>query len=280
MLRVSLIIAVAMSIFWSQDKIVAKEADELEEALMVKLLEKRAKKRTGDDDSSSSRLEKSDLKFLKSDDKSEISAGVVSDVKGTLKEPFLTLLASSELISWAELSDRVGAAKKALEIFEVKYRSELASGGKTVGAAAPAMMPGANKVVATMPGAMPGVRVAMMPGAKPGVAMAAKKPADDDDDDDDDDDVPAKPKPKLAGGMPGIAARPAGMPGVSVNKPAGMPGVTSTGMPGVPVNNPAGMPGVAPIVMAAPGGMPGVAPAAPAGMPGVAPMMGGMPMAK
>ena len=264
--RMSLVIAMAASFLWSQGALlVAKEADELEEALMVKLLEKRAKKRTGDDDSSASRLTKSDLKFLKSDDKSEVSVGVVNDVKGILKEPFLTLLASSELISWTELSSRVSAAKKALEMFEVKYRSELASGGKVAGFQAPVggvVMPGANKAAmpgtsavmpgvnkAVMPGTMPGVRTATMPGVA--AKIAAKKPADDDDEEDE-DEAPVKPK---VAGMPGIAAKPAGMPGVVMAAPAGMPGV----------------PPVA-------GGMPGVA--APIGMPGVAPIAGGMPMAR
>lgn len=266
-----------LSVFLNQNAIAAKEADELEEALMVKLLEKRAKKRT-DDDTGSVRLEKSDLKFLKGDDKSEISVAVVNDVKGLLKEPMLTLLASSELISWAELNERVVAAKKALEVFEVKYRTELSSGGKSAPATALATMPGANKMVAAMPGA----KVAVMPGVQAAAGkVVAKKMADDDDDDEEDDDPKAKQKP-VAASMPGVATKPSGMPGIQTKPTGGMPGVAAApaGMP-VAGSVGGGMSGVAPTPIAAPTGMPGVAaPVVAGGMPGVAPAAGGMPMAK
>lgn len=240
--KLPLFVVIAMLAFYCQASFAAeKEADDLEEALMMKLLEKRAKKRVRDDDKEV--LTKTDLKLLKTDDKPEISATVVNDIKGILKEPCLNLLASSELISWPELADRVSNAKKAFEMFEVKYKSELASGGEN---ASPVAAPG--KPVAVMPG----MKMAMMPGAKPTAAKKASEDGDDDDDEDEDE------KPAIKAAMP--MAKPAGMPGITA-APA-MPGLASA----------AGMP------MAKPAGMPGVAPAA--GMPVAAPAMGGMPMAR
>ncbi len=259
--KLPLFMAMAMLTFCCQGNLNAeKDSEDLEEALMMKLLEKRAKKRTDDD--KPSRFDKSDLKSLK-DDKSEISITVVNDIKGMMKEPVLELLATSELSSWSDLADRVSKAKKSIEIFEVKYRSELASGGKAATPAAPMAMPGATVMpgavtmpgampavkpvgmpgAVTMPGAMPGAKPAGMPGVMPtvkpvgmpGVKPAVKAAAADDDDDDDEDETPAKPVMKPA-------MKPAGMPGLG-----GMPGA-------MPMAQPAGMPGVAPAAVV--GGMP------------------------
>src|ERR1700681_237217 len=61
------------------------------------------------------------------DNQQEINSEVVSTIKTTLKEPFINLLASSELITWTELKKRFNAAKQALEFFEYRYRTELAA---------------------------------------------------------------------------------------------------------------------------------------------------------
>ena len=243
--KLPLLIAMVILSLCFQGSVTAEKADDLEEELMMKLLEKRAKKRGGDNDERLLRLDKTDFKYLKSDDKNDISGAVINDIKSIIKEPCLNLLASSELISWAELKERVGRAKKALEMFEVKYRAELASGAATTVPVAGQARP----ATAGMPGALPvagfGVKPAVI-GAKPPV-----KPVDDDEDEDEEDDVPVKP----AVGMPGL-------------KPAGMPGAALVlgGMP---------MPRAAQPVK--PAGMPGIA--QPAGMPGLgqAPAFGGMP---
>lgn len=273
MSKVLLIISMSLTVFCNQSVMIAKEADELEEALMVKLLEKRAKKRTGDD-TDSARLEKTDLNFLKGDDKSEISVAVVNDVKNVLKEPFLALLASSELISWVQLGERVSAAKKALEVFEVKYRAELASGGKSAATPMVATMPGSQGVV--MPGArvatMPGAKGVTMPGAK-GVTMPGvqKATANADDEEEEDEDEPVVKQKPVISVMPGVQTKPlGGMPGI-VAAPAGIP----TAAPMVA----SGIPKVATTPIAAPTGMPGVA-LLPALPPVAAPVASGMPMAK
>lgn len=280
----------AMIVFCFQGNLIARDAEDLEEALMMKLLEKRIRKH-GDDGDKPSRLDRSDLRSFKDkDDAAEISVGVVNDIKGTLKEPFLDVLASSELISWPEFAARVNKAKKALEMFEVKYKGQLASGGKIVTPVAPAAMPGVM---------MPGIKPLGMPGVVP-VGMPVAKPV----------------------GMPGVVpigmpvAKPVGMPSampgvvpvaMPIAKPAGMPGVVPVAMPGVkpavkpaddddddddedekpavkpgmPVVKPAGMPGVVPVgmpgvvpVATMPGAMPAVMPGAgiPAAMPGVVPV--------
>lgn len=246
-----LFVAVAFAFFCYQPLVAEKDAEDLEEALMMKLLEKRAKKRTKGDDEESPRFSKADLKYLKSDDKSEISVSVINDIKGILKEPCLNLLASSELISWSELNERVDKAKKSLEMFSVKYKSELASGGKATSStlAAPTGMPMPGKTMAVMPGVKP----AGMPGA-----IAKAKAAEDDDEEEDDEDE--KPKSR-AGGMPGVKPLGVGMPGL---KPA------ASGMPGLKPAAPSGMPGLG-------GGMPGLTTVPAGGMPGVG---GGMPMAR
>lgn len=267
---------VILSLYFQGSVTAEKNADDLEEALMMKLLEKRAKKRGGDDDERLLRLDKTDFKYLKSDDKNDISIAIINDIKSIIKEPCLNLLASSELISWAELKERVDRAKKSLEMFEVKYRAELASGGATtlpvVGQARLAMtgMPGAVPVIpaptpqaaipifgvkpAGMPGATPVSLFGMMPGVKP--AVIATKPAvkqvDADEDEDEEDDVPVKPV-----GMPGL--KPAGMPGAALvfggmPMPAAAQPVKPVGMPGVA--QPMGMPGLA--QAPAFGGMPGL----------------------
>lgn len=260
--KLPLYVAVAMLAFCYQGNLNAeKDAEDLEEALMMKLLEKRAKKRTGDDDKPL-RLDKSDLKMFETGDKSEISTGVVNDLKGMLKEPFLDVLASSELISWSELAARVNKAKKAMELFEVKYRSELASGGKVAAPAAlpgPAVMPGAKQVAAmpaamptpatmpaavpapaAMPAVMPGTRPTVMPGTKP----ATKAVAADEEEEEEEEDVKPAARPTMPGvtpvGMP--IAQPGGMPGVAPARPTGMPGIGGGMSSAAPVAVMDGMP--------------------------------------
>jgi hypothetical protein len=279
-----LVVIAVLSFCWQGGFAAEKEADDLEEALMVKLLEKRAKKRSSDDESDdkSKRVDKSDIKFAKTDDKSEISIVVVNDIKNIVKEPCLSFLASSELISWEELNNRLASAKRSLEMFEVKYKPQLTSGGKAPLAPQVAVMPN------TMPSALPANRMAMIPGVAtmPAVVVGAPgvPPKQADDDEEDEDETPVKPgMPQV---MPGV-----GMPGLKPGAPVfnqqsfnqqprpvqalqqfgAMPVVGQQARPavapvqqfGMPVQQPMGMPVGMPAAQQAP-----------------APFAGGMPMAR
>lgn len=282
----SLFMMIAILGFYESESFAAgKDADELEEALMVKLLERRAKKR-GDDDEApekQKRIEKADLKILKVDDKSEISMVVVNDIKNITKGACLDFLASSELISWSELRDRLDRAKRALEMFEVKYKPQLISDGKAplvqsavyppvkTNTMPSALPPGVNPV-------MPGITIqppvsSMMPGLVQ--SQPAKKV---DDDEEEEDETPAKQPAPLF--MPGI-----GMPGLKPMSPPVFnqaPGLAPLGQQGggAPMTPPVGMPGAK--VLGMPTSFPGSVPQpattqAPQAAPSFA---GGMPMAR
>jgi hypothetical protein len=258
--KLRLVIAmVLLGLCWQGSVTAEKNADDLEEVLIMKLLEKRAKKRGSDDDDRPLRLDKADFKYLKKDDKNDISVAIVNDIKGIIKEPCLNLLASSELISWTELKDRLAGAKKALEMFEFKYRAELVSGGAVATPPVSQQRPvitATPRAVSALPTPVTQTSVSpfgVMPGAKPAVVVAKPpaSPAAEEEEEDDDESV------KPAVGMPGlkpvgaVSTAPvfAGMPMPVVSqspKPAGMPGITQ----------PMGMPGLAPTP--AFGGMPGI----------------------
>ncbi|MBM3887093.1 hypothetical protein FJ364_04120 [Candidatus Dependentiae bacterium] len=288
--KLPLLIAMALlSLCWQGSVAAERGADDLEDALMMELLKKRSKRRSNDDDDRPRRLSKADLRSLKSEDKDEVDAAVINDIKGMVKEPCLNLLASSELVTWSELKDRVEKAKKAIEMFEVKYKANLTEGKSaspqvaTAGFAVapkPAVMPGAAKPVFPttfgvkpvstpmgMPGAMPGIKPAGMPGVKPVAApvftpmgMPGIKPATpvaaqkaEEEEEEEEEEEGKKP---VAGGMLGMKAPVGG----------GMPGLSAPAFGGMPVTAPAfgGMPVTAPAQPMKPAGMPGLG-----GMPGI-----------
>lgn len=200
--------------------------DELEEAYVAKIARGRAERRLRSGRTSISSLG-SNINFssLKKGGK-QIGEDVTASIKSTLKDPLLNLLASSELISWADLKERVAKAKKALELFSVKYKSEF---------------------------------------EKADTDKSEDDDEDDEDEDDEEEeDEEEAPKKTSMPGMPGVKIKPKlkkaimpglkkapGMPGVkkvmTVKKP-GMPGAVKKvpGMPGVkkvaPGQKPAGMP--------------------------------------
>ena len=106
------------------------DLEDIETALMAaRLARKRTERRLeGREKSEEIRSKKRvSLAALKQNDNEEISDEVVTVIKTTLKDPFINLLASSELVSWPELKDRFNKAKQALELFELRYRAEFTS---------------------------------------------------------------------------------------------------------------------------------------------------------
>lgn len=55
----------------------------------------------------------------------EIGINVVNDIKNTLKDHYLNLLASSELASWSDIKQRIEIVKQATELFEAKHAQNL-----------------------------------------------------------------------------------------------------------------------------------------------------------
>ena len=204
---------------------------------MVQLLKKRSQKYSSDDEKST-RLDRSDLKYLK-DDKNEVSLVVINDIKNLVKEPCLNLLASSELVTWQELKDRIDKTKKAIELFEVKYRAQLSTVqlGTQPNIIKPAAQSNFSSVLPNYPAigavSQPALNQPVKPLGMPGVGaipgiktpipatLPAKLtlPTNDDEEEDDDEDQPQS----------------AAKPGAVVVKPAGMPGVlsSSAAMPAV-----------------------------------------------
>lgn len=196
---------------------------------------------------------------------------VVRDIKSMLKAPYLDLLASSELATWNDVKSRFEVAKRATELFEMKYSIELKGGATTpLAPATPSV------TVPSSPAPMPAPAPAGMPGPDTNMGMPAVTPPP----------PPAViPAPAPAGmlgsdmGMmpPPPAPVPMGMPAVTpppppaaIPAPAGMPS-PDMGM---------GIPGLTPppLPAPAPAGMPGTVPQ-PLPAPAPAPMgMGGMPM--
>ena len=221
-------------------KDVKSYVDELEEAYVAKIAKSRAERRLrrkGVLTPEAKTPETPSIGPVKKDENT-IGEAVAKDIETTVKQPVINLLGSIHLTSWAELKARFDRAKKALEIFEVKYKSQLATTGK-----APAV---------------------------------TEEDSEDDDEDSEEEDEETKPKPKPRMGMPGArkpaVKRPMGMPGArkpAVKRPMGMPGARKPvakrpmGMPGAKpaVKRPMGMPGAKPAIKR-PMGMPGVKPAA------------------
>lgn len=194
--KLSLLAIMLVMVFWGQECLLRDNADDAEEELLTKILEKRAKKRylAGESDDNTS---SPDLRLLKTDDKQEISLNVVNDIKNIVKEPCLTFLASSELVSWPDLAKRFTALKKGIELFEVKYKTELSSDGRLVPSAVQVGFPAMNNVSNVVSGLKPiGMITAPTLGnaVMPGVAQKKEDEEDEDEDDEEEDDNSAVQK--------------------------------------------------------------------------------------
>lgn len=221
----------------------------------------------------------------------EVGGSVVTDIKTMLKNPFLDLLASSDLAGWTDVKGRFEAVKRAIELFEVKYSIELKGSASTPAAtptsmgmsssdmgvsATPAPIGSSSTtppVIAATPGSTPmgmngmGMSAAPVPSSAPSVTPPPALPA---------------PAPMGMGDMGMPSAVPATPPASS---PMGAPSVTPP--PVLPAPAPMGMPSATPSTPAVPSpmGAPGVTPPpvlpapAPMGMPSATPAPMGMPMA-
>jgi hypothetical protein len=179
----------------------ASYLEELEEAFAAKLNEKTSsKKRRRRQKSWNEDIEESAGKLLRGED-SKIGELAAKDIKSMCESPYLDFLSSSELATWPEIKNRFNQTKKATELFELKYKTELDSAGSvqsittksatTIGLlpkkVATASKPIMSKPLLQIPGvkmpAMPGVKMPAMPGAKMPVTLGMSVPVFSDEGD-------------------------------------------------------------------------------------------------
>lgn len=267
------------------------ELEDLETALMAARLARKRAERRFEVSEKEQPLSSAKNAASMQNNKQEINPIVVASIKTTLKDPFINLLASSELISWNEFRDRFYQAKKALELFELRHKAELSMTPPTTQPIIQQMMPpmqptavpGTPKPVMTAP-VLPGARplgiqpipgtqpqlptqpaLAQPPIAQPPAVAPVVAPVAEEEEEEEEEEVQTIPGTQPTS-MPGIRPAQAGtMPGIQ-------PGMQQQSvMPGTQPGSV--MPGTQPMqpITIMPGTQPGVQPTA-------APQ-GGMPMA-